>query len=98
GGRIDFFEIKQGSRAAVRLGRALGYAAANFFTFGAWELIGSSVETNVGSAQIISVRVMYRFSRLHREDVVTRVHFKHGDEWLTASEIEEREEHTSSAP
>ena len=45
-GRIDVFELERGN--APSAGRAVGHAAMDVLTFGAWEIIGAPVEGFIG--------------------------------------------------
>ena len=89
GGRFDYYRVRQGSPAALRLGRAAGYAMANFLTFGAWELIGSDVEREVATSDAIDVRVTYRQATGGKSDSVSAIHIRNAETgaWISMDEV-----------
>ena len=53
GKRTDSFDLKFGNESSA--GRALGHAAMDVMTFGAWEIIGTPIEGFSGSKQSLVI-------------------------------------------
>jgi len=58
GNKVDMFAFTQGYSAGAKAGRAFFHGAADFFTLGLWEVIGTPVES-VASGTDIKVEVTY---------------------------------------
>jgi len=88
GGRFDYYRVRQGSPAAVRLGRAAGYAMANLLTFGAWELVGSDVERQFAVSDAIDVRITYRQATGGKSDSISEIHIRDAESgaWIPIDE------------
>ncbi len=44
GQRVDVYSFTQGQDGLFNVGRAVGHGAADFFTFGLWEVVGTPTE------------------------------------------------------
>ncbi len=58
GRRVDVFAFKQGYSKGTKAGRAFFHAAADFFTLGLWEVVGTPIES-VASGTDVKVEVVY---------------------------------------
>ena len=58
GNKVDIFKFKQGYYTGVKAVRALGHAAADVFTLGLWEVIGTPTEA-VFSGKDMAIKVTY---------------------------------------
>ena len=58
GKRTDVFSVRQGYSTGAKVGRALFHGAADFFTLGLWEVVGTPVEA-IASGTIVKVGVNY---------------------------------------
>jgi hypothetical protein len=67
GARHDIFQWTQGYNPGVLAGRAVGHAAADVFTLGLWEAVGTPTEGYFNGTQL-SAEVVY-----DREDRVVQV-------------------------
>ena len=58
GNKIDVFAFKQGYSKGARAGRAFFHAAADVFTLGLWEVVGTPIES-VASGTDVKAEVTY---------------------------------------
>jgi hypothetical protein len=58
GQRVDVFSFTQGQDGLFNAGRAIGHGAADFFTFGLWEVVGTPTEM-VLKGDKIAIEVTY---------------------------------------
>ena len=58
GQQTDVYAFRQGVTKPVKAGRMVGHAAADFFTFGLWEVVGTPAEMLL-DGQEIKVEVQY---------------------------------------
>lgn len=58
GSKVDIFAFTQGYSAGAKAGRAFFHGAADFFTLGLWEVVGTPVES-VASGTEMKVEVTY---------------------------------------
>lgn len=56
--KIDTFVVRQGSSRAAKTARALFYGAADVFTLGLWEVIGTPIEI-IARGRAVRVEVAY---------------------------------------
>ena len=72
GGKSDIFSFKQGYSKGAKVGRAFFHSAADLFTLGMWEVVGTPVET-IASGTDVKVTVTY-----DENDTVQEVNFLEG--------------------
>ena len=58
GNKVDIFKFKQGYSTGNKAVRALGHAAADVFTLGLWEVVGTPAEA-VFSGKDMAIKVTY---------------------------------------
>ena len=58
GNKVDIFKFIQGYSKGVKASRALFHGAADIFTFGLWEVIGTPVES-IADGTEVKVQVTY---------------------------------------
>lgn len=58
GQQTDVYAFRQGVSKPVKAGRMVGHAAADFFTFGLWEVVGTPAEMLL-DGQEVKVEVQY---------------------------------------
>ena len=58
GKRTDVFSVRQGYSTGAKVGRALFHGAADVFTLGLWEVVGTPVEA-IASGTVVKVGVTY---------------------------------------
>jgi hypothetical protein len=58
GQQTDVYAFRQGVTKPVKAGRMVGHAAADFFTFGLWEVVGTPAEMLL-DGQEVKVEVQY---------------------------------------
>jgi hypothetical protein len=68
GNRIDFFQITQGYSKGSRVGRVIAHGAADLFTLGCWEIIGTPTELVFDGTQL---RIQVTYSASDFVDVAT---------------------------
>ena len=68
GNRYDFFLVTQGYSKGSRLGRAFAHGAADLFTIGCWEVIGTPTELAFDGTQL---RIQVTYSDRDLVDVAT---------------------------
>ena len=58
GNRVDVFAFRQGYSKGVKAGRAFFHAAADVFTLGLWEVVGTPIES-VATGRDVKAEVTY---------------------------------------
>ncbi len=76
GSRVDVFNFVQGYSDGAKVGRAALHAAADVFTLGLWEVVGTPIEA-VADGSEVQVEVVY-----DDEDKVSEVRALKGEEKL----------------
>ena len=91
GRRVDYYRFRLGSSALSRFGRAFSYMVANVFTLGAWELIGTEVETNITEENALHLRVSYS-----RNERVEDVELEKDKTWVSLQQLKQDENHNTN--
>lgn len=58
GRRVEFYNFKQGYHTSTKAARAVFHGAADVFTLGLWELVGTPIEGMVDGTDM-SIEIMY---------------------------------------
>jgi len=58
GKRVEYYNFKQGYHTGTKAARALFHGAADVFTLGLWEVVGTPIE-NMNDGTDMSIEIMY---------------------------------------